>query len=199
MAPSVEEDTVGATTRSTFRPEQSAVDEAPVLGAHSLVDLGSIHNNELLNDAVALRGLFEAASAAGHFTILPAGLTFHQFHPQGVTGMVLLAESHMSIHTWPEFHAAAVDIFTCGPRHRPRVALQVILDALQPGTVNVTTVQRPVAAHSRWMSLELSHTSETHQRPTWTSPCCGVALVVAVYLLCRWVPVTHWQAARTKR
>eukprot|EP00667_Euglena_gracilis_P023029 EG_transcript_25877 len=170
--PSVEGDSAG-------RPSPAAV---PVLGAHRLVDLAAVGNAALLNDAEALRRLFEAASAAGKFTILPSGSRFHQFTPQGVTGMVLLAESHMSIHTWPEHRAAAIDIFTCGLRHRPQDALQVLLDELRPGSVNVTTVHRPVSLHSR-QTLQ----QDTHEALLWTSPCFVVALLAPLSLFLCWL------------
>ena len=68
-----------------------------------------------------------AAHAAGA-TVL--NYQWHQFEPHGVTMLVLLAESHLSIHTWPEKGSAAVDVFTCGDA-RPRRALETLLKELQ--------------------------------------------------------------------
>ncbi|MGH3729896.1 MAG: adenosylmethionine decarboxylase, partial [Micromonosporaceae bacterium] len=62
--------------------------------------------------------------------------------PQGVTAVVLLAESHMSIHTWPESGYAAVDVFTCGDQMRPERAVEQIRDHLGAATVTVQTVRR---------------------------------------------------------
>ena len=65
--------------------------------------------------------LLEAAEKTGATIV---GQSFHQFSPQGVTGVVSIAESHLAIHTWPEFGYAAVDIFTCGEGFRPREAAE---------------------------------------------------------------------------
>ena len=55
----------------------------------------------------------------------------HRFEPQGVTGLALLAESHISIHTWPESGYAAVDVFTCGDHTMPEQARAVLRDELR--------------------------------------------------------------------
>jgi S-adenosylmethionine decarboxylase proenzyme len=65
-----------------------------------------------LNDVDQIRGLMERAARAAHMTIVQS--CFHPFVPQGVTGVVVLEESHLSIHTWPEIGYAAVDLYTCG-------------------------------------------------------------------------------------
>lgn len=79
------------------------------LGTHAIVELFGC---EHLNDLSLVRDtLTEAARLCGA-TVLHT--KFHQFSPQGLTGYILLAESHISIHTWPEYGYAAVDLFTCG-------------------------------------------------------------------------------------
>ena len=79
------------------------------LGTHTIVELFGCRN---LNDLALVRDtLVEGAKLCGA-TILHT--KFHQFSPQGLTGYILLAESHISIHTWPEYGYAAVDLFTCG-------------------------------------------------------------------------------------
>ena len=81
------------------------------LGRHVLLELRTC-NPELLDDLEFLKKvLLEAAVKTGATVI---GEIFHQFSPQGVTGVVAIAESHLCIHTWPEFGYAGVDIFTCG-------------------------------------------------------------------------------------
>ena len=71
---------------------------------------------------------FNAAKRAGA-TLL--NLITHRFDPQGVTGLALLAESHISIHTWPENGYAAVDVFTCGDHTMPEQACQVLSQELR--------------------------------------------------------------------
>ncbi len=66
----------------------------------------------LLNDKARIEPLLRAAAAAAGATVV--GAVFHDYSPQGVTGVVVVEESHLSIHTWPEYGYAAVDVFTCG-------------------------------------------------------------------------------------
>ena len=66
----------------------------------------------------------------------------HQFNPNGVTVLVLLAESHLAIHTWPEYGEAAVDVFTCGESTDPGVALETLIDRLQAQHFKVTKLER---------------------------------------------------------
>ena len=84
--------------------------------------------------------LREAAQAAGA-TVLEIRL--HGFGPgQGVTGVALLAESHISIHTWPEHGYAALDIFLCGRRHDLDRALTVVIDRLRSSSSEVKLIER---------------------------------------------------------
>jgi S-adenosylmethionine decarboxylase len=111
------------------------------LGTHLLLELKSC-NPELLDDLPYLRqSLMEAARETGATII---GDSFHQFSPQGVTGVVAIAESHLCIHTWPEFGYAAVDIFTCGEGFRPRDAAALIVRSLESGEHSVTEIERGV-------------------------------------------------------
>ncbi len=57
---------------------------------------------------------------------------FHQFEPEGVTGVIVISESHLSVHTWPEKSMAAVDIFTCGREGNAEKAFEVILKKFKP-------------------------------------------------------------------
>ncbi len=111
----------------------------PYDGRHMLADF---HDCAGGLDDVALveRALREAVPAAGA-TILD--LNLHHFgEGQGVTGVALLAESHMSIHTWPEHGYAALDLFLCGRRHDIDAALQILIDAFKPADVTKRTIAR---------------------------------------------------------
>ncbi len=114
----------------------------PYDGRHLIADL---HGCAGLTDVDLIeRALRDAAEAAGA-TVLDVRL--HAFgEGQGVTGMALLAESHLSIHSWPEHGYAAVDIFLCGARHDPEDALAVIAAALGAATVERMTVARGYAS-----------------------------------------------------
>jgi S-adenosylmethionine decarboxylase len=96
----------------------------------------------LLNDAPRLTDLLQrAAQQAG---LEPLQAIAHQFHPQGVTVLVLLSASHLAIHTWPEQGYAAIDVFTCGDRTHPDTTCQCLLAALQPERHAWRVWSRPV-------------------------------------------------------
>jgi S-adenosylmethionine decarboxylase len=83
----------------------------PFLGRQLHLDLeGCPH--ELLDDVGTVEATLLSCAKAIKATVVQS--TFHQFSPQGVSGVVVIMESHIAIHTWPEYGYAAVDIFTCG-------------------------------------------------------------------------------------
>ena len=109
------------------------------LGTHLLVDYwGGMH----LDDVAHIeRALVQAAQACGA-SVLEVRL--HSFGEKfGVTGVALLAESHISIHTWPERDYAALDIFMCG-QCNPRLALPVLEELFSPSSVEVREIPRGV-------------------------------------------------------
>jgi len=86
-------------------------------------------NYEKLNDESFLRCTLNRAAKFAKATVL--NLISNKFEPQGVTAIALLAESHISIHTWPESNYSAVDIFTCGQNMLPELASKYLIDALK--------------------------------------------------------------------
>ncbi|MDO4641310.1 MAG: adenosylmethionine decarboxylase [Neisseria sp.] len=97
--------------------------------SHGLLDLYGCEA-ALLRDDACLKNLLQQAAAAGGATIL--GGHFHRFGGEGgVTGVLLLAESHISIHTWPEHRFAAIDIFLCGQMQLEQVR-RFLCDAFKP-------------------------------------------------------------------
>ncbi|MEM2933344.1 MAG: adenosylmethionine decarboxylase [Methanocellales archaeon] len=70
---------------------------------------------------------------------------FHQFSPHGVSGVFLLRESHLSIHTWPEYEYAAIDIFTCGREEDALEALYLLIKEFQPKEVKKEIIRREVS------------------------------------------------------
>lgn len=108
-------------------------------GIHLLADFYGV-DAALLLSCEAIDALLRAGAEAAGASILHSH--FHSFGPgQGVTGVLLLAESHISIHTWPEFGFAAADIFMCGDA-APQLALDVIERALRPASRVIQTIAR---------------------------------------------------------
>ena len=68
--------------------------------------------------------------------------SFHQFQPEGVSGMFLIKESHIAIHTWPEERYAAADIFTCGQEMDPYIAIEVMKEKFEAKEVRYQVIQR---------------------------------------------------------
>jgi len=75
---------------------------------------------------------------------IPLEITIHKFSPQGITGVILLAESHISIATWPEINYVAIDIFTCGEKAMPHKALAYLKKVFKPKRVEIKEIKRGV-------------------------------------------------------
>lgn len=69
---------------------------------------------------------------------------FHKFSPQGVSGVVVISESHLAIHTWPELGYAAVDVFTCGEKVDPWDACKYLVEKFQAGHMTATEIRRGI-------------------------------------------------------
>ncbi|MEM7557214.1 MAG: adenosylmethionine decarboxylase [Cyanobacteria bacterium P01_A01_bin.84] len=98
------------------------------VGSHCILELYDCPNN-LLNDFKFIKKSLEAAVAEANSTLLKE--VTHQFEPYGVTALALLAESHISVHTWPEIGYVAIDMFTCGETAEPEKACIYLKDAFQ--------------------------------------------------------------------
>jgi S-adenosylmethionine decarboxylase len=109
------------------------------LGRHALAHISRADFNSL-NDSTRLLKAFERT--VSHFSLEALyEPQIHQFEPQGLTGIVLLAESHISIHTWPERGEAAVDVFTCGGRDSRQIA-EFFCTAIDNAHLDITVVER---------------------------------------------------------
>ncbi len=98
------------------------------MGLHCILDLYGCPV-ELLNDASFVKEALREAVKHASATLIEE--VVHQFRPQGVTAIALLAESHLSIHTWPELAYAAADVFTCGRRVQPEEACRYLAIAFK--------------------------------------------------------------------
>ena len=109
------------------------------LGIHLILELQECRP-ELLDDLdYVQQTLLEAAESTGATII---GNTFHKFSPQGVTGVVAIAESHVCIHTWPEYGYAAADIFTCGEGFSPHEAAAIISEKFECKSPSIQQIAR---------------------------------------------------------
>jgi S-adenosylmethionine decarboxylase len=106
---------------------------------HLLLDLYRC-DYEKLNDESYLRCTLNRAAKLAKATVL--NLISNKFEPQGVTAIALLAESHISIHTWPESKYSAIDIFTCGQSMMPELASQYLIDALKAEEHTLRLIKR---------------------------------------------------------
>ena len=109
------------------------------VGKHCILELYDCQSSRLDDEAFLRDTITTAAKRAGA-TLL--NLITHRFEPQGVTGLALLAESHISIHTWPESGYAAVDVFTCGDHTMPEKACQVLVEELGAVRHKLTSFRR---------------------------------------------------------
>ena len=122
------------------------------MGTHLVVDAWQAPA-ELLNDPEKIRAAMIQAISAGEATLID--LCVHQFSPHGVTATATLAESHIAIHTWPEYGYFAADLFFCG-RGKPVVAMEVLQKALQAKEVKMHEMERGFPTESIKQRLEAS-------------------------------------------
>ena len=106
------------------------------LGVHLHLELWECCDNVLNEPQTVLDALASAAEKA-NCTVVEK--VIHQFSPQGVSGVVVLAESHISVHTWPELGYAALDVFTCGDQCMPEKAAEHLIEAF---SANKSTIKR---------------------------------------------------------
>ncbi|MCC6177178.1 MAG: adenosylmethionine decarboxylase [Chloroflexi bacterium] len=107
------------------------------VGRHLVLELWGCEN--LNSSAVVERALLDIVEAL-NLTLL--SLNVHPFSPIGVTGVAIVSESHVVIHTWPELGYAAVDVFTCGAERNPEDAVPVLREHFAPERIQVMEMSR---------------------------------------------------------
>ncbi len=117
-----------------FRP-----DEEPSLGSHLLVELFGCDSDSLKHED-GVGGAMEEAARKSEATVVAQ--SFHEFKPYGVSGAVIIQESHYTIHTWPEHGYAAVDLFYCGGGIAVHKAVEVLQDRFKPKRIKFLVVRR---------------------------------------------------------
>ena len=121
------------------------------LGTHLLVELREC-NPVILKSLEKVRSIMVSAAKDAKATIVD--VSFHEFNPFGISGVVVIAESHLTIHTWPEYDYAAVDIFTCGDIIKPEVAASFLIKEFGCKNPSIVEMKRGILSHE---NLKLPH------------------------------------------
>ena len=110
------------------------------LGKHVLAELFDCSSTHLLCDVNYIEKHMIKAANLANATIVTT--SFHHFSPLGVSGVVVIAESHLAIHTWPEHSYCAVDIFSCGESLKPYKALDYLVETFYPQRYEYNEIER---------------------------------------------------------
>ncbi len=111
------------------------------LGRHLLLELYDC-SSEVLTNLESVRTAMVEAARRAEATIID--VVFHEFNPFGISGVVVISESHLSIHTWPEHRYAAVDIFSCGDTLKPAEAANYLVEQFRASRASCVEVKRGV-------------------------------------------------------
>ena len=109
------------------------------VGVHILSDMYGVSPN-LIERKEPIGQIVEEAVRVGGLTKISSD--FYQFDPIGASGIILLAESHLSFHTWPEHGLVTLDLYTCGDPSKAEIAYEYILENLMPTSVSTKRVER---------------------------------------------------------
>jgi S-adenosylmethionine decarboxylase len=99
-------------------------------------------NSSIIKDLDKVRDAMVTAAREARATVVE--VAFHEFNPFGISGMVIIAESHLSIHTWPEYGYAAVDIFTCGDLIKPELAAKYLIEQFECQAPSLAEMKRGI-------------------------------------------------------
>ena len=114
-------------------------DQHSSIGHHYIVEASGCDPEILGNVGKVQQILVKAAEAAGAKVW---AVSFHRFQPSGVSGVVVISESHLSVHTWPEFRYAAMDIYTCGDNVDPEKGIEYAVEAFGASSSHITEMTR---------------------------------------------------------
>lgn len=117
--------------------------EETALGSHLLVEMFGCDPDSLRQQASVGQAMLDAAEVS-RATIVAE--SFHEFKPYGVSGAVIIQESHYTIHTWPEHAYAAVDLFYCGGTIHVHRAVQLLTERFKPQRMKFLIVRRGVGS-----------------------------------------------------
>jgi S-adenosylmethionine decarboxylase proenzyme len=139
-------DNIAASNVTSFNPYLKLEGlKLKILGRHLLAELTECDQG-ILNNRSALKEIMIEAARRSGATVVDS--VFHSYNPQGLSGIVVIAESHISIHTWPEYGYAAVDCFTCGASVDPRKALEYIKEGVGCKSIQIKDLHRGMPSAS---------------------------------------------------
>lgn len=126
-----------------------------VLGWHWLVEFSNCA--QMPTSAEQLGQLLESAATQSGSKVV--GKCMHEFSPHGLTGVVVIAESHLAIHTWPEYRSICIDLFSCSQHIRSDIAIEILRTSFQPKQVSIYE-------HLRKIPRDSSDERPTGNKPT---------------------------------
>ena len=109
------------------------------LANHQIIEFNDCEE-EQIKDAQFMRHIFWKAAQMGNATIV--NNCFHEFNPQGITGVLVIEESHLSVHTWPEHKYVAVDIFSCGNKINHKKITEFLKEKFKCNNVSSISINR---------------------------------------------------------
>ncbi len=136
------------------------------LGRHLLLELFDC-DSDAINNLESVKGALVEAAKRAQATIVD--VVFHEFNPFGISGVVVIAESHLSIHTWPEYRYAAVDIFSCGEVLQPSVAANYLVEQFGAERASVVELQRGMFLNSQTPIVNKSPVAVINKSPVAVS------------------------------
>lgn len=109
------------------------------VGHHYIAEASGC-NPEIIGKVETVEQILVRAAEAANVTVW--SISFHRFSPNGVSGVIVISESHLSVHTWPEYGYVALDIFTCGSDAKPEAAVEYALKQFGANSMHITEVTR---------------------------------------------------------
>jgi S-adenosylmethionine decarboxylase len=131
------------------------------LSRHLILELFDCDPDKI-NNLEHVKGSLVEAARRVQATIVAT--VFHEFNPFGISGFVVIAKSHLSIHTWPEYRYAAVDIFSCGDMFQPEVVAKYLVEQFGADRTSIVEMQRGIFMNAVSPQLTRQVKKEAKQR-----------------------------------
>ncbi len=123
------------------------------VGIHIIADMYGV-SPEILARVEKMKEIFEGAVKYAKLSKISSD--YYQFRPEGASGIILIAESHLSFHTWPEYGLATLDIYTCGNPEQAERAYKYIKEKLNPEREDLLKMDRGVNVENKESNIEVS-------------------------------------------